>query len=265
MELINLDYNPFELIQNALWSELSSQGFKEPQELQDSDGQAVIFATDEVAYSLLYHNKRKSFLLRSTTLSEEQKPGDWRELSAWLFDNESSDRSDAESIINDFLDVVRGPKRVAMVQQQRKKAKNENRNVDPMFFINRLVHLFPDLKEPLNQEKITYGQVRYITFIKGNVLPLADDMLQKYPDSEPAGKLCALLVDMYENGDLDLRSIITYVFLNGLSKESFELVHAKLEGDLENVSTFSRKLIGKKIKPEKKKRNKGKKVAARLS
>lgn len=40
-----------------------------------------------------------------------------------------------------------------MVQQQRKRAKGEDRNVDPMFFVNRLVSLFPDLKGPLNEEK----------------------------------------------------------------------------------------------------------------
>lgn len=260
-----MDFNAFELIQNALAAELSGQGFKEPEALEDSAGQAAIFATDEVAYSLVYDNKRKSFLLRSTTLTDDKQPGDWRELSAWLFDKADGDRSDAESIINDFLEVVRGPKRVAMVQQQRKRGKNENRNVDPMFFINRLVNIFPELKEKLNEEKITYGQVRYITFIKAHVLPVAEDLIQKYPDSEPANKLCSLLEDMYDNGDLDLRSIVTYVFLNGLSEGSFQTAQGKMEGDLQKISGFSRKLIGKNIKPEKKKKAKGKKVEARLS
>jgi len=260
-----LDFNAFQLIQTALAAELSQQGFQEPQPLDDPDGQAVIFAAEEVAYSLLYDQKRKSFLLRSANLGSGGKPGTWRQLSAWLFDQQEGDRSDVESIINDFLEVVRGPKRVEMVRQQRKRSKGEDRNVDPMFFINRLVHLFPDLKDPLNEEKIVYGQVRYITFIKKNVLPELESLLRTYPDSEPAQRLAALLDDMYKNGDLDLRSIVSYVVIDGLSIESFNALYELLGDDLKKASKPARKLIGKNIKPEKKKNKKGKKVEARLS
>ena len=137
-----MDFNPFQLIQTALAAELANQGFKEPEPLEDPEGQAALFAAEQVAYSLLYDRKKKSFMLRSTNLGENGKPGDWRTLSTWLFDADSGDRSDAESIINDFLEIIRGPKRVEMVQQQRKRAKGEDRNVDPMFFINRLVSMF---------------------------------------------------------------------------------------------------------------------------
>ena len=247
-----MDFNAFELIQTALTAELAKQGFDDPAPLEDPDGRAVMFVAEDVAYSLLYAAKRQSFVLRSTSFNAEGKPQQWRELSA-------------ESIINDFLEVVRGPKRVAIVQQRKKTAKGENRVVDPMFFVNRLASLFPEIKDALNEEKIVYGQVRYITFLKAHVLPLAEDLLKKYPDSEPAGKLCELLDDMYKNGDMDLRSIVTYEFLNGLSQESWQVVQGKLEGDLKKVGGFSRKLIGKNIKPEKKKKQKGKKVEARLS
>ncbi len=260
-----MDFNAFELIQTALTAELAKQGFDDPAPLEDPDGRAVMFVAEDVAYSLLYAAKRQSFVLRSTSFNAEGKPQQWRELSAWLFDMKTGERADAESIINDFLEVVRGPKRVAIVQQRKKTAKGENRVVDPMFFVNRLASLFPEIKDALNEEKIVYGQVRYITFLKAHVLPLAEDLLKKYPDSEPAGKLCELLDDMYKNGDMDLRSIVTYEFLNGLSQESWQVVQGKLEGDLKKVGGFSRKLIGKSIKPEKKKKQKGKKVEARLS
>lgn len=260
-----MDFNAFELIKTALGAELSQQGFGEPTELEDPAGRAVMFTAGDVAYSLLYAASRKSFVLRSTSMTDSGKPGDWRELSAWLFDLSDGERGDAESIVNDFLEVVRGPKRMAVVQQRKKAAKGEDRVVDPMFFINRLVNIFPELREELNEEKIVYGQVRYITFIKAHVLSRAEDLLKKYPDSEPAQKLCELLDDMYKNGDLDLRSIVTYEFLNGLSEEAFRAAQGKFEGDLKKVSGFSRKLIGKPIKPEKKKKQKGKKVEARLN
>lgn len=259
-----MDFNPFDLIQNALAQELSQQGFRDPEPLEDPAGRAVLFATDEVAYSVLYDSKKQSFILRSTTLDEKGAPSEWRQLSTWLFDLRSGERSDAESIVNDFTDVVRGPKRVAMVQQRKKTAKGEDRNVDPLFFINRLVGLFPELKEELNREKIVYGQVRYVTFIKSHVVERYDGLLRQYPDSEPAAKLCALLDDMYKSGDLDLRSILTYTLLNGLSQEAFSAAQEKLGDELKKNAGFSRRLIGKTIKPEKKKKRPGKKVEARL-
>lgn len=158
---------------------------------------------------------------------------------------------------------IRGPKRVEMVQQQRKRAKGEDRNVDPMFFVNRLVSLFPDLKGPLNEEKIVYGRVRYITFIKQHALPEMESLIRDYPDSEPAKKLVELLEDMYKSGDLDLRSIVTYVVIDGLSKESFDKLFALMGEELKKVAKPARRLIGRNIKPEKKKKP-GKKVEARL-
>lgn len=260
-----MNFDAFQLIENALGAELSGQGFKDPAPLEDPAGRAAIFATDEVAYSLLYDDKKQSFLLRSSTLNEKGEPGDWRQLSVWLFDKRTGERDDAESIINDFLEVVRGPKRVAIVQQRKKSAKGEDRNVDPLFFINRLVGIFPELRDALNEEKIVYGQVRFVTFIKGHALPLAEELLKRYPDSEPADKLGSLLEDMYKNGDMDLRSILTYVLLDGLSPESYAAIEPKLGADLQKVAKFSRRLIGKNIKPEKKKKKRGKKVEARLS
>ncbi len=260
-----MDFNAFQLISTALSAELTKQGFKEPEPLEDPEGQAAMFAAEEVAYSLLYDRKKKSFLLRSTNLREDGRPGDWRTLSTWLFDEQTGDRSDAESIINDFLEIIQGPKRVQMVQQQRKRSKGRERNVDPMFFINRLVHMFPGAKDALNDEKIVYGQVRYITFIKASLLPEIESLLKNYPDSELVDKLASLLDDMYKNGDLDLRAIVTYVVIDGLSKESFEVLYEKLGDELKKSAKPARRLIGKNIKPEKKKKKGGKKVEARLS
>lgn len=257
-----MDFKAFDTIQDALSEELQKQGFGEPQPLEDEAGRAVMFATDEVAYSLLYDNKRQRFELRSTTLKEPGEPGDWRSLSLWLFDERDGTRADAESIQNDFLDVVRGPKRVAVVQQKKKRGKDDERNVDPLFFLNRLVNIFPELKDELNEEKIVYGQVRFVTFVKEKVVPKCEDLAVKYPGSEPVKKLGALLDDMYKNGDLDLRSILTISLLNSMSGEAFASLREELGEDLQKSTKFTRKLKGKKIKPEKKKKQK--KVVARL-
>ena len=185
-----MDFNAFQLISTAISGELTKQGFKEPAPMEDPQGQAAIFAAEEVAYSLLYDRRHKSFFLRSANLDPDGRPGEWRTLSTWLFDEQTGDRSDAESIINDFLEIIQGPKRVQMVQQQRKRSKGRERTVDPMFFVNRLVHMFPGSKDALNEEKIVYGQVRYITFIKGHLLPSGRHVQERRPGPAVHSHLC---------------------------------------------------------------------------
>ncbi len=260
---MTLSFDAFGFIQDALAEELAKQGFGAPQSLEYEAGRAVMFATEEVAYSLRYDDKNGRFQLCSTTLQDSGEPGDWRSLSMWLFDKADGEKGDAESILNDFLEVIRGPKRVAVVQQKRKRGKDEERNVDPLFFLNRLVNIFPELKDELNEEKIVYGQVRFVTFVREKVAPKCEDLAVKYPDSEPCRKLCALLDDMYKNGGLDLRSVITVALLNTMSDEAFVSLRDRVGEELQKDLKYTRKLKGKKIKPEKQKK-KRKKVETRL-
>ena len=258
-----MDFKAFDLIRDGLNEELTLQGFQAPIPLEEEEGRAEMFATDEVAYSLFYDRKRQRFELRSTTLTAEGNPGDWRSLSLWLFDEKDGTRADAESILNDFLDVVRGPKRVAVVQQKKKRGKDDERTIDPLFFCNRLVNIFPELREEMNEERIVYGQIRFVTFSKAKIVPKIEDLVVKYPNSEPAEKLSSLFDDMYKNGDMDLRSILTAVILNHMSNEAFSALQSKFGDDLQKASKYTRKLKDKKIKPEKKKK-KEKKVVAKL-
>ena len=226
-----MDLKAFELIQDGLYQELAKQGFSEPQPVEDPAGRMVMYVLDDVAYGLLYDSKNQRFELRSTTFKEKDKPGSWRSLSLWLFDEKEGTRADAESILNDFLEVVQGPKRVAVVQQKR-RGKDGERTVDPLFFVNRLVNIFPELKDELNQEKIVYGQVRYVTFVKAHVAARCQDLAKKYPDSDPMKKLCSLLDDMYKTGDLDTRSIVTMALLNELDDGAFQIFTEALHDSL---------------------------------
>ena len=258
-----MDFNAFALIQDALGEELRGQGFQGPEALEYEDGRAVMFATGEVAYALRYQEKAGRFELCSTTLTEAGSPQEWRSLSMWLFDPQTGDRGDAESIANDFLEVIRGPKRVAAVERQRaKRSKGEERTVDPTFFINRLVNLFPDLKDALQEERIVYGQVRPATFLKERVVPQAE-ALAANGDSEPLRKLCGLLDEIYKNGDLDTRALLTHTLLNSMSDQAFSSLRDQVGEELGKDLKYTRKLKGRDIKPEKA-RKAGKKVEARL-
>ncbi|MEG1426831.1 MAG: hypothetical protein RSC76_03995, partial [Oscillospiraceae bacterium] len=77
-------------------------------------------------------------------------------------------------------------------------------------------------------------------------------------------KLCNLFNDMYKDGDMDVRSLISYGLFNGLSDEAMATVSENFSEELQKLYKCSRKLKNKKIKPEKVKK-KNKVIAAALN
>ena len=261
-----MEQRAFELIQNKLQEALAEQGFGEAVSLQTDDGKAVMFTTGEVAYALFYGQKKKRFSLRSTTMVSKTEPGPWRELSTWLFDGEENTVSDAESIAGDFLEITQSAKRVEIVQTAKKRRKKDEENyVEPQFFFNRLVPVFPELRDEMNAERIVYGQVRPTVFAETKVAPKCEKLAKEYKDSELFKRMVAVICDVYNAGDKDTRAVIQFGVLNNIRDE--EAISSIMENftencDLGKVYKHSRKLIGKKIKPEKKKKEQ--KVEARL-
>lgn len=257
-----MGFQAFEWVRDTLQPEFEKQGFAGPEELHTELGQGEMYRTDEVAYGIFFDPKKQRFQLCSATLNGEKAPETWRSLSTWMFDPETGEKADAVSIANDFLEIIQGPKRVALVQKKAKKGKSDGRSVDANFFMNRLANLLPAVKEALKEERIRYGRVRFVMLTKEKILPQIEDIARRYPDSDVCGKLCALFSDMYRDGDLDLRSLVTITMLNGLSEEAYLALRDQLSDELQTDTRYTRKLIGKKIKPEKPKKEK--KVVARL-
>ena len=256
-----MEQKAFELIQKKLQAALNEQGFGEAVALETDNGRGVMFTTGEVAYGLFYETKQRRFVLRSATMKTPKEPGDWRQLSMWLFDEGENTMQDAESIANDFLELVQGSKRRELVQTAKKRRKkDEENNADPQFFLNRLVPVFPELRDEMNEERIVYGQVRTALFAAEKVAPKCENLAKNYKDSEPMKRMCAA-------GDMDTRAVIQFGVLNNIKDEAAinNIIANFTDGcDLQKVYKHSRKLIGKNIKPEKEKK-KGKKVEARLS
>ena len=80
---------------------------------------------------------------------------------------------------------MRGPKRVAVVQQKR-RGKEGERSVDPLFFVNRLVNIFPELRDELNEEKIVYGPgALRPPSSRAHVVPRCEDFGPEIPRQRP--------------------------------------------------------------------------------
>ena len=150
-----------------------------------------------------------------------------------------------------------------LVRQNKKRTKKDDGtlNADPQFLFNRLMGVFPELREEMAEERIHYGRIRFFTFAKEKIAPKVENLALHYADSEPFEKMCTVLNDMYANADMDARSIITMAILNGIDDQAFANIKEKLSEDLGKVYKFGRGFRGKKVKPEKKK--KSKKVVAR--
>ena len=99
-------------------------------------------------------------------------------------------------------------------------------------------------------EKDSYETFRTATFTKNEVLPTINDFL-KSGDKSRISKFGKLISDLYKNGDLSVRSIITIVILNNLDEASEGKIKQNLSEELKNAYESAKKYKNKAVKPEK--------------
>lgn len=216
----------------------------------------AVFTGEDTAYGILYEEERKRFSLRICDLEDGKPNGSWKSLSVWLYDPATDSAAQAQSIMDDFAETVTGPKQKAAVTARKKRKKDDENNADPLFFFNRFVGVFPELRDELAAEKAAYGTVRPVTFARERLLPKIDGLLSSPAEKDRAAKCAALLNDQYVAGDMDVRSIITIVLLNGLGGSSVAALRPLLSEELEKSFKAGLKMKGKKVRPEKKKKEK---------
>ncbi|MFU0832847.1 MAG: DnaJ-X domain-containing protein [Oscillospiraceae bacterium] len=252
-----MDQKAFEIVAGGVETALSGRGYRRTKGEAQNNGHEVLFLGEGNAYSVLYQEKQKRFSLRTCDLNGEKPDGNWKSLSMWLYDPETDTPAQAQSIADDFVETLTGPKQTAVVKTRKKRKKDDDSNVDPLFFFNRFVGLFPELKDELNTEKSMYGGVRSVTFARQKLLPKINALVNNPAEKNRIARCCQLLNDLYAAGDMDVRSIITIVILNGINGESaLETVRSQLSEDLQKSHKAALKLKGKKVKPEKKKKKK---------
>jgi len=253
-----LEQKAFDLIADKVGAALSEQGFSRVNgELKEENGHAVLFTTEDAAYSVFYNQTKKRFELRTCDMEDGKPDGQWKSISIWLFDPETDSQSEAESITNDFVETIQGPKRLAAMKTKKKRKKDDENNPDPVFFFNRFVGIFPTLRDELAEEKAKYDDVRAVTFTRNSLLPKIEALCTQATKQDQIKRCCDLLNDMYVAGDMDVRSIITIVILNGIENQTaINNMEPLFSEELKKGYTAGLKLKGKNIKPEKKKKEK---------
>ncbi len=250
-----MERKAFNLIMEDLDKELTSQKFTKGKILDYDSTKSVEFRGEAIIYKLEYNKVSKSFRLLTCGITDEDKPDDnsLKCMSTWAFDSQEDDMRYAEDISRDFVETVSASKRKEIVKKSKKRKKSDDGNVDPLFFMNRLVNVFPELKEEIKFEKDNYEYFRGVTFTKEKVLPKLSSLLESNNESMKK-KFCKIISEMYIAGDLDVRGIITFIILNSIEDEKIKQnVSEMLSQELKKAWGYSEKLKGKKIKPEKKK------------
>lgn len=261
-----MKFKGFELIAQKLSETLAPAGYIcVDQEKETQEGPSAEFRSDSSAVLVLYNINSKRFELCTAEAEQDEEVTEWKTLSMWLYDEETDPISEAQTIANEFSETLVAPVRapIATIAKKKKKKDDEDVATDPVFFFNRLSNALPEIKAELNQERITYGEARSFTFTKEKVVPILSSLIDNYPKSDVCVRVCEILSDMYKNGDLDTRSIITYIIINGLSEKQLSEISPNLKEELAKIVPNSRKLIGKNIKPESEKKKKKKSMVAK--
>lgn len=251
-----MDQKAFDLITAKVGEALEALGCQPAKNMkQEEDGKAAVFLGDGIAYSVIFRESRKRFELRSCGMEGDEPDGKWKGLSMWLFDPENDGTDQAQSIANDFVETLQGPKQTAIARSKKKRRKDDDNNVDTVFFFNRFVGLFPELKNELADERALYGDGRPVTFARQKLLPKVEALCAAGTDKNAIGKACGLFCEMYVSGDMDVRSIITIVILNGLSAKALENLQPLFTTEMAKGFKSAHKMKGKNVKPEKVKKS----------
>lgn len=261
-----MDTNAFDLVASVLEEALSSQGFvRQEVKVKEGEDLVALYVGDGSAYSVFYDMEKNQFELRVCGTTDGNPDNKWKAISVWLFDPETDGMREAQGIGEDFAETIRGPKRTAAMQAAKKKKKDDDGNVDPIFFMNRLVNVFPELKEEIVWEREHFEKFRGVTFTETKALPKIQALVNdRWANQDKITKLAGVLSDCYSMGDLDVRGLITIVILNNLEGEGAEQLQEKLSDELKKSWKTSARFKHKEFKPEKKKKVKKKFMAQTL-
>lgn len=241
-----MNYSFMDSIADKVASVIEPQGYQK-QTVDSTKDYAALFLGESNAYMVMYNSKKKLVALKVCGITDGEPDNQWKSMNTWIYDPETDGTKEANSIGNDFADALS----VNKPRQIRSKKKNsDDGNADPKFFCKRMVNIFPDLKEEIWAEEDGYNPFRGVTFVESKIVPKVNALV-KTGNKSQIEKLGTLLSTQYSNGDLNTRSIITVVLLNGIKPEFDEKIEEYLSNDLKTAWKYAKRYRTKKVKPEK--------------
>ncbi len=242
---MNLLNSNFDMLYNSLCEKVSSKKFKP----EKSDTQAL-FINESFAYKVEVDPRdSRVYLHRRENSSDSEQDGDWTKVSEWAFDDEI-DRKSIKLICDDFAETLNGPGKNNLKRKSKKALPDET--ADELFFANRMVNIFPELRDEIFIEKQCYSEFRGTQFVKSSILPKITELLEKNKDTRKIEKLSKLLSDLYKSSSLNIKSLITMGILNNITDpEQIGAVQKYIDNNLSSAWSASLKFKDKKVKPDK--------------
>lgn len=247
-----MSYDFMNTITDRVAQILEPQGYVKQNVDTDRD-YAALFTGEINAYMVMYNAKKKLAALKVCGVTEGEPDNQWKSISTWIFDPDNDGSKEIRSIGNDFVDSLSANK--PKISNKSKKKNNDEGNADPKFFCKRIMNIFPELKEEIWAEEDGYNPFRGVTFSEEHIVPKINELLASN-NKQLITKLANVLNAQYSAGDMDTRSIITIVVLNGIKEEYEPIIEEKLDDDLKKAWKFAKKYRNKKVKPEKVKKSK---------
>lgn len=245
--MILMNYSFMNSITDKVAAVIEPQGYQR-QNVDSTDSYASLFIGESNAYMVMYNPKKKLAALKVCGVDNGEPDNQWKSMNTWIYDPATDGTKEANSIGNDFADALSGNK--PKIINKPKKKNSDDGNADPKFFCKRMVNIFPELKEEIWEEEDGYDPFRGVTFVEGKIVPRVNELMKTGKKAE-LEKLASLLSTQYTNGDLDTRSIITIVVLNGIKPENDSKIEEYLSDELKTAWKFAKCYRTKKVKPEK--------------
>lgn len=210
----------------------------------------INFKIGEKAY-LIHHSPQNKILeFKICCDFEQNEENNWQVLSSWLFNSDATTAKDIKIICEEFINLTREtPKN--MLNSIKNKSVSSEDNTDFSFFMNRMITYLPELKDKWISEKQKQGDLKILKFSKNNLLPnFLRFVNENKNNKKKISKFFGVLENLYNNGDENVRSIITMVLLNGVENDR-DLIQTAMTAEFKKVCVNSLKLKNKKVKPEK--------------
>ena len=137
-----MDKNYFGLVCEAISQANRIKNFKKIKK----DESNFEFQANEKHYLINLDSQKKLIILN--IIDDENNSS--KNLSSWLFDEDTLTQKDIDDISSDFIETM-SVKEKSSHKKSSKSQKNssDDTNVNDMFFANRMVNFFPELKEKM--------------------------------------------------------------------------------------------------------------------
>lgn len=236
------------IIDEKLSEILIKNGFNKINNIENT----ILFVKESGGYKVRFDETKNKFELFDCDMENNNVISE-KNLSTWLFDPQNDTEREAKDIAADFAETIGVTSKNSVKRTAKKKKKSDDENsTNPLFLMNRIANIFPELKDAVTEEKENYENFRGVTFAKEKAMPFVKETLTSGNPKDKFKKLCTVFSNLYASGDLDTKAIITIVFLNVVDDTAArENIERMVSEDLKIAMKEAFKLKGKKIKPEK--------------